>query len=94
MAVTAALVSCAANDWTLVASAVSKIAGVFPRNPNAQLFIIPTSANTKPGALDLATQPAVPVTGQPNSVLNDDGTTFWWIWNPGTAAVPVVIWNL
>lgn len=94
MAVSGAVVSCAANDWTLVASGVSKIGGIFPRNPNTQLFLCPTTANQRPGnsSQKLDNQPWVPLTGPANSVINDDGTTYWWIWT--ATAVDVTVWKI
>lgn len=94
MAVSGAVVSCAANDWTLVASGVSKIGGIFPRNPNARLFLCPTSANQRPGNSANLTPnlPYAPLTGPSNSVFQDDGATYWWIWT--AQAVDVVVWKL
>ena len=92
MAVVAAVVNCAAGDWTQIAFGVSKIAGVFPRsNPNLQTFIIPTTTNVKPAA-KVDTQPWVGMTGIQNSVLNDDGSTYWWLWTD--VACSVVVWKV
>lgn len=89
MAVTPARVDCAAGDWTLIASSVPKIMAVFLTNPNIQGFVMP-SANKPNAKTDL--QPWVPVTGQANSVFNDDGTTNWWFWSD--VATSVTVWKL
>lgn len=94
MAVTAAVVTCVANDWTLVASAVPKIAAFSARNPNNQCFLCPTTANTKPGGSSSLTAnlPYIPFTGAANSVVNDDGSTYWWVWT--ATACDVVVWKV
>ncbi|MCF1452308.1 hypothetical protein ACQZ61_04030 [Agrobacterium vitis] len=89
---TPAVVTCAANDWTLIASgATSAIAFQF-RDRSQSGVVLPTSSSTKP-ATKSGSQGYFEVAGfEPVSNLQAASTDYFWFWPSGKSAVDLAVW--